>query len=202
MDSPVAHQTRVVRIFHDMRTFAIGTVEGRVAVRYLDPKTDTETEPGTRDRLKYSFSFRCHRHGAQNVLVYPVNCIDAHPREGYHVRSRCCNATRTASEPAASLLLLLLQKWRADCLIRATSTNRPHPRNHSASRHLSHWEYRFRAQRLWQPSSLVRSAIPCRLNASPIVSQDVFATAGSDGTFVFWNKTKKLKLKEYLHMQQ
>lgn len=155
-DSPVAHQTRVVKIFHDQRTFAIGTIEGRVAVRYLDQavsgsqanrcnkrqgrggaspasasapyrhssfpscslfcllclllQTDTAIEPGTKDKLKYSFSFRCHRQGQ---LIFPVNCIDAHPRSEFH---------------------------------------------------------------------------------------DVFATAGSDGLFVFWNKTKKMKLKEYPHL--
>lgn len=108
MDNPLTHQTRCIKIFHDGRSFAIGTIEGRVAIRYIDAATDMAQEgPAGREKPKYSFSFRCHRHDS---FIYPVNCIDTHPREGYH---------------------------------------------------------------------------------------DVFATAGSDGCFVFWHKTKKLKFKEY-----
>ena len=108
MNSPLAHQVRVVRMFHALGCFCIGTIEGRVAVRYIEERTDLETVPGgAADKLKNSFSFRCHRHA---LNIFPVNCIDTHPHPNY---------------------------------------------------------------------------------------QDVFATAGSDGTVVFWNKAKKLKLKEY-----
>lgn len=92
--------------------YSIGSIEGRVAVRYIDQQMDTEIEPGTKDKLKYSFSFRCHRHGA---LIFPVNCIDTHPHANYH---------------------------------------------------------------------------------------DVFATAGSDGCLVLWNKAKKTKLNDYNTYQQ
>lgn len=116
MESPLTHQTRVVRLFHDTPggpgpCYCIGTIEGRVAVRYVEERVDTECKPGEPDKLKNSFSFRCHRQGA---AIYPVNCIDTHPLAGY---------------------------------------------------------------------------------------RDVFATAGSDGVLVFWNKSKKLKLKEYTAFQ-
>jgi WD40 repeat protein len=109
MASPLQHQVRVVRIFHSAQgCFCIGTIEGRVAVRYIEERTDAELMPGgAADKLKNSFSFRCHR---QATSIYPVNCIDTHPYADF---------------------------------------------------------------------------------------QDVFATAGSDGTLVFWNKAKKLKLKEH-----
>jgi mRNA export factor len=107
IESPLTHQTRVVRMFHEQQCYCIGTIEGRVAVRYIEERVDTESKPGEADKLKNSFSFRCHRQGA---YIYPVNAIDTHPHAAY---------------------------------------------------------------------------------------RDVFATAGSDGVLVFWNKAKKLKLKEY-----
>lgn len=36
MDSPLQYQTRCVSIFHDMTGFAIGGIEGRVALEYFD----------------------------------------------------------------------------------------------------------------------------------------------------------------------
>ena len=94
-------------MFHEQQCYCIGTIEGRVAVRYIEERVDVECKPGEPDKLKNSFSFRCHRQGA---YIYPIHCIDTHP----------------------------------------------------------HAEFR-----------------------------DVFATAGSDGCLGFWNKAKKLKLKEY-----
>jgi len=41
------------------------------------------------------------------------------------------------------------------------------------------------------------------IDTHPVVGyQDVFSTAGSDGTFVFWNKAKKLKHAEYAPCKQ
>jgi len=52
MASPITYQTRCVRAFHDLKTFALGSVEGRVAVRYVDERTDMETEVANKDRLR------------------------------------------------------------------------------------------------------------------------------------------------------
>lgn len=66
-DSPLSYQTRVVKIFHDVAGFAVGSIEGRVAIEYFDKNAAK------------SFPFRCHRD--KNVPseplydLYSVNAI-------------------------------------------------------------------------------------------------------------------------------
>ncbi|KAG9304958.1 hypothetical protein G9A89_003127 [Geosiphon pyriformis] len=67
--SPLKWQTRTVACFINGTGYAIGSIEGRVGIQYLDEKESTA-----------SFSFKCHREN--NVNVYAVNAISFHPLHG------------------------------------------------------------------------------------------------------------------------
>ncbi|OBZ84758.1 Poly(A)+ RNA export protein [Choanephora cucurbitarum] len=67
--SPLKWQTRKVACFIDSKGYAIGSIEGRLGIQYIDEK----------DAAK-SFSFKCHRDQTKNV--YAVNDISFHPVYG------------------------------------------------------------------------------------------------------------------------
>lgn len=80
IESPLKFQHRVVSIFLDKKNngaptgFALGSIEGRVAIHYVNP-----TNP------KDNFTFKCHRSngtpsGVQDI--YAVNDIAFHPVHG------------------------------------------------------------------------------------------------------------------------
>ncbi|KAG0336408.1 hypothetical protein BG004_008073, partial [Podila humilis] len=74
MQSPLKMQTRVVSCFTTSQGFAVGSIEGRVAIQYSEQKD----QPG-------NFSFKCHRDGApaaRDSSVYSVNAISFHPQHG------------------------------------------------------------------------------------------------------------------------
>jgi len=67
--SPLKWQTRVLACFpHGPSGFAIGSIEGRVAIQYADDKHAVN-----------NFSFKCHRDGNS---IYAVNAISFHPLHG------------------------------------------------------------------------------------------------------------------------
>ncbi|KAJ3045661.1 hypothetical protein HDV00_007787 [Rhizophlyctis rosea] len=65
VDSPLKFQTRTIACFPDARGFAVGSVEGRVGIQYVDPKDAAA-----------NFSFKCHR---DDKNIYSVNSIQFHP---------------------------------------------------------------------------------------------------------------------------
>lgn len=69
-ESSLKYQTRCIRFFPSGQGFALGSVEGRVGVEYLDELMNI---PSSMKR----FAFKCHR---VNDTIYPVNCIAFHPR--------------------------------------------------------------------------------------------------------------------------
>lgn len=73
LQSPLKWQTRVVSCFTDATGFAVGSIEGRCAIQYVEEKDATS-----------NFSFKCHRDPPQgNVTnVYSVNDISFHPQHG------------------------------------------------------------------------------------------------------------------------
>ncbi|KUI52483.1 Nucleoporin GLE2 [Cytospora mali] len=73
LQSPLKWQTRVVSCFTDAAGFAIGSIEGRCAIQYVEEKDANS-----------NFSFKCHRDPPQgNVTnVYAVNDISFHPVHG------------------------------------------------------------------------------------------------------------------------
>ena len=73
-ESSQKHQTRCLRFFPDGQRIAVGSVEGRVAVEWVDGRP---LENGT--GMPKEYAFKCHR---RNDLVFPVNCVEFHPKYG------------------------------------------------------------------------------------------------------------------------
>ncbi|CCH62699.1 hypothetical protein TBLA_0I00360 [Henningerozyma blattae CBS 6284] len=75
--SPLKWQTRVVSCYNQGDGYAIGSVEGRCALRYIDDVQQKDQ----------GFSFKCHRQASQNraigmqsqSIVSTVNTIACHP---------------------------------------------------------------------------------------------------------------------------
>eukprot|EP00164_Ancoracysta_twista_P009425 GFYU01013940.1.p1 GENE.GFYU01013940.1~~GFYU01013940.1.p1 ORF type:complete len:338 (+),score=56.38 GFYU01013940.1:169-1182(+) len=63
--SPLKHQTRCVAAFPDRTGFALGSIEGRVAIHYVQDKD-----------ISRNFAFKCHR---EQSAIYAVNNISFHP---------------------------------------------------------------------------------------------------------------------------
>lgn len=70
-ESSLKYQTRCVKFFPDGKGIAVGSIEGRVAIEYLD---DIGLKSG-----KKKYAFKCHR---VNDTIYPVNAIAFHPVHG------------------------------------------------------------------------------------------------------------------------
>ncbi|KAF2663960.1 WD40 repeat-like protein [Microthyrium microscopicum] len=73
--SPLKWQTRVVSCYNDQTGYAVGSIEGRCAMQYVDEKDQS-----------LNFSFKCHRVTDPNdrnlSKVYSVNAISWHPKHG------------------------------------------------------------------------------------------------------------------------
>jgi mRNA export factor len=63
---PFKYQNRCVRTFPNMSGFAVGSLEGRVAIRHIEKADQTK-----------DFAFKCHR--TQRNQVFAVNDIAFHP---------------------------------------------------------------------------------------------------------------------------
>ncbi|KAL7537673.1 hypothetical protein ACHAXR_009268 [Thalassiosira sp. AJA248-18] len=70
-ESSLKYQTRCVKFFPGAKGIAVGSIEGRVAIEYLD---DIGISSG-----KKKYAFKCHR---VNDTIYPVNAIAFHPIHG------------------------------------------------------------------------------------------------------------------------
>jgi mRNA export factor len=73
LESPLKFQTRCISCYHDGSGYAVGSIEGRCAIQYVDP--------GQQQNL--GFSFKCHREqataGRTETKIYSVNSICFHP---------------------------------------------------------------------------------------------------------------------------
>lgn len=75
-ESSLKYQTRCIRWFIDGQGFVCSSIEGRVAVDYLDPAPEVQAQ---------KFAFKCHRQPLENPttekteIVYPVNALAFHP---------------------------------------------------------------------------------------------------------------------------
>jgi cell cycle arrest protein BUB3 len=69
-ESSLKYQTRCIRAFPDKQGYVLSSIEGRVAVEYLDPKPEVQ---------KKKYAFKCHRVKEDGVeKIFPVNAIAFH----------------------------------------------------------------------------------------------------------------------------
>lgn len=91
-ESLLKYQLRCVRFFPDGTAIAAGSVEGRVGVEHLEEDVFTAGDSGSGDtggankKPKKNYAFKCHRSGD---VIYPVNCIEFHPRFGTFATGGC-----------------------------------------------------------------------------------------------------------------
>ena len=86
IQSPLKWQTRTISCFPGSNGFAIGSIEGRVGLQYVN-STKTEEYPlylilNIFHHLSFfcsNFAFKCHR---DEKMVYPVNSISFNPTFG------------------------------------------------------------------------------------------------------------------------
>ncbi|EOD47930.1 hypothetical protein GTA08_BOTSDO00280 [Neofusicoccum parvum] len=103
MQSPLKWQTRVVSCFTDATGFAVGSIEGRCAIQYVEEKdASCSSNPQQRNNKNLivskwmkkasdpidssNFSFKCHRQTDSTqrdvAKVFSVNAISFHPQHG------------------------------------------------------------------------------------------------------------------------
>jgi len=82
-ESHLRYQTRRIATFNEADGYAIGSIEGRVAIKYIDfnktPDINSETKSMNNPN---DFAFRCHRSGENMTEVYPVHDIAFNPVYG------------------------------------------------------------------------------------------------------------------------
>jgi cell cycle arrest protein BUB3 len=79
--SSLKFQTRCIRIFPDQTGFATSSVEGRVAIDYIDSSPEYQQQ---------KYAFKCHRSVVDGVpTVWPVNTIAFHPIYGTFATGGC-----------------------------------------------------------------------------------------------------------------
>jgi cell cycle arrest protein BUB3 len=69
-ESSLKYQTRAIRCFPNRQGYVLSSIEGRVAVEYLDPSPEVQ---------KKKYAFKCHRIKENGTeYIYPVNAISFH----------------------------------------------------------------------------------------------------------------------------
>ncbi|TRY63183.1 hypothetical protein TCAL_04016 [Tigriopus californicus] len=69
-ESSLKFQTRFLECFPNKQGFVLSSIEGRVAVEYLDPSPEVQ---------KRKYAFKCHRVKENGIeMIYPVNAITFH----------------------------------------------------------------------------------------------------------------------------
>lgn len=66
------YQIRCLKSFADEQGYVVGSIEGRVAVEYLDPSPEFQ---------KQKYAFKCHRSKEPSTnaeIIYPVNAVSFH----------------------------------------------------------------------------------------------------------------------------
>ncbi|XP_066255727.1 mitotic checkpoint protein BUB3 [Euwallacea similis] len=70
-ETSLKYQTRAIRAFPNGQGFVLSSIEGRVAVEYLDTNPEIQ---------KKKYAFKCHRIKEDGMeKIYPVNAISFHP---------------------------------------------------------------------------------------------------------------------------
>ncbi|KJE91147.1 testis mitotic checkpoint BUB3 [Capsaspora owczarzaki ATCC 30864] len=70
-ESSLKFQTRCIQPFSNGHGYVLGSIEGRIAVEYIDPSPAVQQK---------KYAFKCHRVPINGVnTIYPVNSISFHP---------------------------------------------------------------------------------------------------------------------------
>jgi len=80
--SPIDHQTRTVSIFADCKGFALGAIEGRIAIEHFSEMSKKiASDPSYKIPGTPNFIFKYHRdkRNDNGYDIYSVNCIGFHP---------------------------------------------------------------------------------------------------------------------------
>jgi cell cycle arrest protein BUB3 len=74
-ESSLKFMTRAVACMPNDDGYATSSIEGRVAVEWFDPSSDSQAR---------KYAFKCHRQPAEDGtdIVYPVNALTFHPVHG------------------------------------------------------------------------------------------------------------------------
>ena len=80
--SPLKYQTRAIARFKEANGYAIGSIEGRVGIQYVEEKDTSYALALFALTCRLNFSFKCHRDDKTIANVYPVNAISIHPVYG------------------------------------------------------------------------------------------------------------------------
>lgn len=73
-ESSLKYMTRTVDCMPNDEGYASSSIEGRVAVEWFDPSTESQAR---------KYAFKCHRQQVDDVdVVYPVNALAFHPIYG------------------------------------------------------------------------------------------------------------------------
>ena len=69
--SSLKYQTRVIECFPNQQGYVLGSIEGRVAVEYIQPDTEIQ---------KKKYAFKCHRIKGEDGIekTYPVTAVSFH----------------------------------------------------------------------------------------------------------------------------
>jgi len=83
-ESHLKYGTTVVTCFNEPNGYAIGSIEGRTAIKHVDLSKIPTLDTNKTLNFKDDFAFRCHRSGENNSQseVYPVNSIAFNPIHG------------------------------------------------------------------------------------------------------------------------
>jgi cell cycle arrest protein BUB3 len=69
-ESSLKFQTRCLSCFPNKQGYVLSSIEGRVAVEYLDPSPEVQ---------KRKYAFKCHRNKDNGIeQIFPVNAISFH----------------------------------------------------------------------------------------------------------------------------
>eukprot|EP00727_Mastigamoeba_balamuthi_P002483 m51a1_g12231 putative mitotic checkpoint protein BUB3 (333) ;mRNA; r:78625-79997 len=81
-ESSLKFQTRVIACYPDSTGFAIGSIEGRIAMEYFDMAPEVQAQ---------KYAFKCHRIQSPEGcdIVHPVNAIAFHPGYGTFASGGC-----------------------------------------------------------------------------------------------------------------
>lgn len=80
-ESSLKFQTRCVKIMSNGEGYVLSSIDGRVAVEWMDPSPEAQ---------KRKYAFKCHRIKVDGQdTIYPINSVTFHPKYGTFATGGC-----------------------------------------------------------------------------------------------------------------